>query len=215
MRVALIASIVLAAVIGASPVQARDKVFRTQLDGDTPREQLRTQVRRCGQPSACSRLVLQDGSRRRALTPFLQPRLSYGWTVRRTRLVDFTGDGIREIAYELVTVAGTGSSPTLFGISQWDGRNARRIFEFRNGREPEPGYAYVISVVTRVVTGASGFRRSRRARASTAKPTQHAVPARFGSRATAGTARASPRYREARASRRRSRTPSPLAHMAY
>jgi hypothetical protein len=157
MRAALIASILLAAVIGASPVQARDKVFRTQLDGDTPREQLRTQVRRCGQPSACSRLVLRDGSRRRALTPFLQPRLSYGWTVRRMRLVDFTGDGIREIAYELVTVAGTGSSPTLFGISQWDGRNARRIFEFRNCREPDPGYANVISIVTRIVTGVSGL----------------------------------------------------------
>jgi hypothetical protein len=157
MRVALIAGILLAAVVGASPVQARDKVFRAQLDGDAPLEQLRTQFRRCGQPSACSRLVLRDGPRRRALTPLLQPRLSYGWTVRRTRLVDFTGDGIREIAYELVTVAGTGSSPTLFGISQWNGRNARRIFEFRSGREPEPGYAYVISVVTRIITGAGGL----------------------------------------------------------
>jgi hypothetical protein len=57
----------------------------------------------------------------------------------------------------LVTVAGTGSSPTLSGISQWDGRNARRIFEFRNGRKPEPGYANVISVVTRIVTETSGL----------------------------------------------------------
>jgi hypothetical protein len=157
MRVALALSLVVAAAISATPAHGRDKVFRAQLDGDAAPEQVRTQFRRCGQPAACSRLVVRDGSQRRALTPLRQSRASYGWTVDRTRLLDFTGDGIRDIAYELETVAGTGSSPTLFGVSQWNGEQARRIFEFRNGREPEPGFAYVISVVTIIVSRTGGL----------------------------------------------------------
>jgi hypothetical protein len=83
--------------------------------------------------------------------------LPYGWSVGRTRLIDFTGDGVPEIAYKLGTVGGTVSSPTLFGVSQWTGTSARRIFDFRNGRDPEPGYAYVVFVVTRIVTGTGGL----------------------------------------------------------
>ena len=69
----------------------------------------------------------------------------------------FTGDGIPEIAYELGTVGGTVSSPTMFGVSQWTGTTAHRIFDFRNGGDPEPGYAYVGFVVTRIVTGTGGL----------------------------------------------------------
>src|SRR4051812_14869426 len=100
-RIAVIVALLSAFLVGVPVGQARDKVFRAQFDSDAPREQLRTEVRRCGQPFACSRLVVRDGSRRRALTPFRQTRLPYGWSVGRTRLIDF------KIAYELETVGGT------------------------------------------------------------------------------------------------------------
>jgi hypothetical protein len=156
-RIAVIVGLLSAFLVGAPAGHARDKVFRAQLDSDAPREQLRTEVRRCGQPFACSRLVVRDGSRRQALTAFRQTSLPYGWSVGRARLIDFTGDGVPEIAYELGTVGGTVSSPTMFGVSQWTGTSARRIFDFRNGRDPEPGYAYVVFVVTRIVTGTGGL----------------------------------------------------------
>jgi len=154
---AMIGGALLVVLVGAPLAQARDKVFRAQLDGDAPREQLRTEVRRCGEPFACSRLVVRDGPVARSLTPFRQTRFRYGWTVSRTRLIDFTGDGIPEISYQLDTVGGTVSSPTMFGVSQWNGSTARRIFDFRNGRAPAPGYAYVVYVVTKIVTGTGGL----------------------------------------------------------
>ena len=70
MRIALIVGVLSTFLVGVSVANARDKVFRAQLDSDAPREQLRTEMRRCGQPFACSRLVVRDGSRRQALTPF-------------------------------------------------------------------------------------------------------------------------------------------------
>lgn len=157
MVVRLVLALLLAVVV-AAPAQARDRVTRAQLDGDPALEQLRTQVRDCGQPYRCSRLAIRDGRRQVSLTPLTQrPRFPYGWTVARKRLLDFTGDGISEIAFELRTAGSTVSSPWKYGVSRWDGRRAHRIFEMRNDRDPEPGYASVIYVVTTIVTDTGGL----------------------------------------------------------
>jgi hypothetical protein len=71
-RIAVIVGLLSAFLVGVPVGHARDKVFRAQLDRDAPREQLRTEVRRCGQPFACSRLVVRDGSRRQALRRFVR-----------------------------------------------------------------------------------------------------------------------------------------------
>jgi hypothetical protein len=151
--------VMLGAVAPAGQAHASDKVFRAQLDGDAPLEQLRTQVRRCGQPFPCSRLVLRDGRRRIVLTPFRQKRrFLNGWEVRRLRLVDFTGDGIKEIAYELHTAGGTASSPARFAVARWDGTKASGIFRFESGRQrPEPGYEYSLLLKTTIIRPAGGL----------------------------------------------------------
>ena len=93
----------------------------------------------------------------------------------------------------------------MFGVSQWTGTSARRIFDFRNGGDPEPGYAYVIFVVTRIVTGTGGLPEIGTREVSTGTPTGTAARAPFASRATDGTAHASRRSPAASVSRTRSR----------
>jgi hypothetical protein len=85
-----------------------------------------------------------------------RPKYPYHWEVTKVRFRDLTGDGIPEIIWDLFTVGGTGSSPSLKGVHQWDGREASRIFRFANGRKPPPGYAYVIAVSWRIVDGGNG-----------------------------------------------------------
>ena len=131
---------------------AATRVFSAQLDGDRALEQVRTEQRRCRQPSACSRLVIRDGRRRAVLSPLSQrPRLPYGWRVAKVRLRDLTGDGIKELVWNLSTVGGTVSSPTRMAVTSWDGRRARRLFTLENGGTPEPGYAYVVTATGTIV----------------------------------------------------------------
>jgi hypothetical protein len=105
----------------------------------------------------CSRLAVQDGRRKAALTSFTQrPRFPYGWRVTRVRFVDFTGDGWSEVAWALETSGGTVSSPSLKGVHHWNGRHGSRIFSFSNARKPPRGYAYVVFTTWRVVRPAAG-----------------------------------------------------------
>jgi hypothetical protein len=118
---------------------------------------VRIKRRRCEEPYPCTQLVLRDGKRRVKLTRISQrSKYPYHWEVTKVRFRDLTGDGIPEIIWDLFTVGGTGSSPSLKGVHQWDGREASRIFRFANGRKPPPGYAYVIAVSWRIVDGGNG-----------------------------------------------------------
>lgn len=141
------------------PVEAtaRKTVWHVQLDGDERLETVRIKRRRCEEPYPCTQLVLRDGKRRVKLTRISQrPKYPYHWEVTKVRFRDLTGDGIPEIIWDLFTVGGTGSSPSLKGVHQWDGREASRIFRLANGRKPPPGYAYVIAVSWRIVDGGNG-----------------------------------------------------------
>jgi hypothetical protein len=144
-------SVIGAFVLLAQPAAAR----KVQLDGDASLERVSLQKNPCRDVSAgygCTRLALRDGGRRIHLTPFTQrPRFPYGWRVQTTRFLDFTGDGHAEIAWQLQTSAGTGSSPSLIGVHHWDGRRASLLFRFANGHKPPPGYAYVVSVSWRIL----------------------------------------------------------------
>jgi hypothetical protein len=85
-----------------------------------------------------------------------RPRFPYHWAVEEVRFRDLTGDGLPEILWDLFTVGGTGSSPSLKGVHRWDGSEASRIFRFANAGKPPPGYAYVIGVSWRIVKGRNG-----------------------------------------------------------
>jgi len=136
---------------------ARPKVFKKQLDGDAPLERVLIQRVKCRESSPCSRLLLRDGKLRRRLTGISQrPRYPYHWSVRKVRFVDLTGEGVPEILWDLATVGGTGSSPSLKGVHRWDGRRAHRIFSFRNAGKPPRGYSYVVFVSWKVVPGPGG-----------------------------------------------------------
>lgn len=135
----------------ATSAEGRDKIRRVQLDADAKLERVIVQRGRCRDTYPCSRLVIRDGNRRVALTKISQrPRHPYHWTVTRVRFRDLTGDGVREIIWSLFTTGGTGSSPALRGIHQWDGRRARRIFRLANARRV-PGYGYTLGVKARVI----------------------------------------------------------------
>ena len=145
------------AVLLAPNAGALKKVFRVQLDADKPIEIVRVQERRCKESYPCTQLVLRDGDRRVKLTRIGQrPRFPYHWTVTNVRFRDLTGDGFPEIIWDLFTVGGTGSSPSLKGAHKWDGRVASRIFRFANGRKPPRGYESVDYVTWRIVAGANG-----------------------------------------------------------
>jgi hypothetical protein len=143
----------------AGSVAARARIFRIQLDGDGPRERVLIQKRECKvYARGCSRLIVRDGQRDAVLTQFTQrPRYPYGWRVRTVRFLDLTGDGRAEILWSLVTAGATGSSPSLRGADQWNGRRASRIFKFSNGRKPPAGYVAVVFVKSRVVSSESGL----------------------------------------------------------
>ena len=134
------------------------KSWRVELDGDTPRETVAVKKRRCRNPYPCTQLVLRDGKRRKVLTSASQrPRFPYYWRVERVRFRDLTGDGLPEIAWELFTSGGTGSSPSSKGVDQWNGQRATRIFRFDNyDREPPPDFEYVIGVLWRIVDEVDG-----------------------------------------------------------
>jgi len=161
LMIALIAGISIVpatSVPAAHGPSARAKVFRVQLDADKPREQVRIEPRRCEQPYPCSRVVVRDGQRRVALTKLTQPKDGYGWDVARVRVRDLTGDGRREIIWELDTAGATVSSPTLVGVDQWDGRRASRIFTFTNvGAMAEPGYSDVVTAQVKIVAGTTAL----------------------------------------------------------
>jgi hypothetical protein len=136
---------------------SRKSVFRIQLDGDKPLETVLIKKRHCKEPYACTQLVLVDGKRRVKLTPVNQrPRLPYHWEVTTVRFRDLTGDGVPEIIWDLFTVGGTGSSPSLIGVHQWNGHAASRIFRFGNGRKPPPGYYAAIYVTWKIIEGTNG-----------------------------------------------------------
>lgn len=154
---ALAAGGTLAPGAGAAPLSKR-----SQLDRDAPLEVVRAEKRgprACRQPRPCSRVVLQDGKRKRALSSFGQgsPNRTFAWSVASLQTVDLTGDGIAEVVYTLRTVGGTGSSPTLMAVVSWDGRRARKLFLLENGRAPEPGWKYVITARGTITSGADGF----------------------------------------------------------
>lgn len=136
---------------------AHTKVFRVQLDRDAPQEQIRIETLRCERLfGRCSRLVLVDGKRRVALTTFSQrPKFPYHWAVAGVQLRDLTGDGVKEVVWNLRTVGSTVSSPTLMGVDQWDGRRRTPIFRFSNGGAPEPGYPYVVTARGEIVPGST------------------------------------------------------------
>ena len=136
------------------PQAAQGRTWRVNLDRDGARERVTTQKSPCRKfsPYGCTRLVLRDGRRRVVLTPFTQrPRYPYGWRVRKVRFRDFTGDGRKEILWDLRTSGGTASSPSALGVHRWSGRRARRIFRFRNARKPPRGYSYVAFVTWSIV----------------------------------------------------------------
>jgi hypothetical protein len=142
-----------------SPVDAsaRKTVWRVQLDGDQRLETVLIKRRRCDEPYPCTQLVLRDGKRRVKLTRISQrPKHPFHWEVTKVRFRDLTGDGVAEVMWDLFTVGGTGSSPSLKGVHRWDGRDASRIFRFANGGKPPPGYAHVIGVSWRIVKGRNG-----------------------------------------------------------
>lgn len=150
--------VLVAATSQSVAVAERDKVFRAQLDRDAPLEQVRKEVRRCREYSTCSRLVVVDDGRRAILTPLTQrPEHPYGWTIQDIRLVDFTGDGIKELAYELMTAGATASSPQMTVVGRWDGRRERRIFAFTDGRPPARGFAWAQVTVTEIVERREGL----------------------------------------------------------
>lgn len=152
----VLAAVLSVAAVSVSPADAtaRKSVWRVELDGDRRLETVRRKTRRCNEPHPCTRLILRDGRRHVKLTPITQrPKHPWHWDVTKVRFRDLTGDGLPEIMWDLFTVGGTGSSPSLKGVHRWDGREASRIFRFANGRQPPPGYAYVIAVSWRIVKG--------------------------------------------------------------
>jgi hypothetical protein len=145
-------------VVSAVEAVAGKTVWRVELDGDERLETVRIKTRRCDEPRSCTQLVLRDGRRRVKLTPISQrPNHPWHWDVTKVRFRDLTGDGLQEIMWDLFTVGGTGSSPSLKGVHRWDGREASRIFQFANGRRPPPGYAHVVAVSWRIVKGAGAL----------------------------------------------------------
>lgn len=143
--------------VAAEGSAARTKVHTVELDGDAAPERVAVKRARCREAYPCTQLVLRDGRRRVKLTPISQrPRHPYHWAVARVRFHDLTGDGRPEIMWDIRTVGGTVSSPSLTGVHQWDGRRASRIFAFSNGRKAPPGYSYVVSARAEIVGGAAG-----------------------------------------------------------
>lgn len=129
---------------------ALGRTFGVQLDGDEPLERVTNKRRKCKAPFPCSQLVLRDGNSRRTLTGISQrPRYPYYWSVRGLQFLDLTGDGRSEIIWDLATVGGTGSSPSLTGVHRWDGQRLTQIFDLRNARRIEGSYVslYVRSEV--------------------------------------------------------------------
>jgi hypothetical protein len=60
------------------------------------------------------------------LTPISQrPKHPWHWDVTKVRFRDLTGDGLPEIMWDLFTVGGTGSSPSLKECT--DGTAAKRL----------------------------------------------------------------------------------------
>jgi hypothetical protein len=138
-----------------APAQAR--VHQVQLDHDAPLERVGVQRVHCRDFFPCSRLVLRDGGVRRNLTGISQrPRYPFHWSVEKVRFVDFTGDGIPEIAWQLETAGGTVSSPSLKGVDGWDGAHVSHLFRFANAGKPPRGYAYVVFVTWKIVPGGAG-----------------------------------------------------------
>ena len=91
------------------------------------------------------------------LTPISQrPRYPYHWEVTDVRFRDLTGDGMKEVIWDLFTVGGTGSSPSQMGVHQWSGSRATRIFRFGNFGKPPVGYAYVVTATWKIVPGSNG-----------------------------------------------------------